>query len=114
MGIPKRVAVAMSGLVFAGSAALAVGAAAPASGQVTVMAPGQLVSRGCGCGGGCGGRQHSRWNSHQRNNFRHHQRVIVINRNNNFSRSANEQFQRQRGQQFNQPRNFRNFEEEED
>jgi hypothetical protein len=92
MRIPKRVAVAVSGLVFAGSAALAVGAAAPASSEVRVVAPGQMVSSGCGgCGGG---RNSNRWHSRQHNHFRHHQRIIVINRNNNFGRSETGQMQR--------------------
>ncbi|MCW2901881.1 MAG: hypothetical protein JWO67_4146 [Streptosporangiaceae bacterium] len=108
MGITKRMAVAVSGLVFAGAAALAVGAAAPASSEVRIMAPGQLVADGC-----CGGRHHNRWHSHHRNHFRTNQRVIVVNRNHNFSRSESENAQQQRGiQRHNQPR--RGFEEEED
>jgi hypothetical protein len=86
-------AVAVSGLVFAGGAALAVGAAAPASAQAVVAAPQQLVADGC-----CG-RHSSRWHQFNRNHFRHHQRVIVINRNNNFSRSNSDQLQRQRQRQ---------------
>ncbi|HEV7935204.1 MAG TPA: hypothetical protein VGP70_23195 [Actinomadura sp.] len=93
MGIPKSMALAVSGLLFAGGAAMAVGAAAPANAQ-TVLAPQQLVADGC-----CGGRNSTRWRQYHHNSWRDHQRVIVINRNHNFSRSANEQFQRQRGQQ---------------
>jgi hypothetical protein len=87
-------AVAVSGLVFAGGAALAVCAATPASAQAVTAAPQQLVSDGC-----CGGRHNSRWNSHHRNHFRHNQRIIVINRNNNFSKSETGQFQRQKQRQ---------------
>jgi hypothetical protein len=88
MGIPKHVAVAVSGLVFAGGAALAVGAAAPASAQAVVAAPRHMVSDGC-----CG-RHSSRWRSHHSNRFLNHQRIIVINRNNNFSKSEADQRQR--------------------
>ncbi|MCW2901879.1 MAG: hypothetical protein JWO67_4144 [Streptosporangiaceae bacterium] len=95
MGIPKCMAVAVSGLVFAGGAALAVGTAAPASAHASAAAPQQLVSDGC-----CGGRSHSRWHRHQRNHVHEHSRVIVLNRNHNFShnlsRAENEQIHRQR------------------
>ena len=88
MGVPKRMAVVVSGLVFAGGAALAIGAASPANAQVPVAAP--QVSTGCG---GCHSSHRFRdWRS---NHFRHHQRVIVINRNNNFGRSGQAQRQRQ-------------------
>ncbi|GAA2072265.1 hypothetical protein [Actinomadura alba] len=88
MVISKYMAVAVSGLVFAGGAALAVGAAAPASAHTVVAAPGQLVSDGC-----CG-RSHRRSHHFNRHHFRHNQRIIVINRNNNFGRS--DQFLRRR------------------
>jgi hypothetical protein len=91
MGVPKRMAVVVSGLVFAGGAALAVGAASPASAQALTAAP--QVSMGCG--GGCGGRNHHHFRQWHSNNFRHHQRVIVINRNHNFGRSESGQAQRE-------------------
>jgi len=111
MGVPKRMAVAVSGLVFAGGAALAVGAAAPASAQAMVAAPQQLVTDGCGCG-----RSHNRWRASHRNHFRHNQRVIVINRNNNFSKSDAGQFQRnQQRRNMNVPgQQMRDFDDEDD
>jgi hypothetical protein len=93
MGITKRMAVAVSGLVFAGGAASAVGAAAPASAQTPVTAPQQMVSSGC-CGGG-----HSRFHRSHRTSWRHNQRIIVINRNNNFSKSGTGQAQHEQQRQ---------------
>jgi hypothetical protein len=84
-------AVAVSGLVFAGAAALAVGAASPAGAQAVTAAP---QWGGGGCGGGCRTRNHHRFSNWHTNHFRHHQRVIVINRNNNFGRSESGQNQR--------------------
>jgi hypothetical protein len=107
MGISKSMAVAVSGLVFAGSAALALGAATPANAQTVTAAPQQLVSDGC-----CGGRRHSRFHHHNRHHFRHNQRVIVINRNNNFSRSENGQFQRNDRQRQNRDRGRGFFDDE--
>ncbi|MCW2901880.1 MAG: hypothetical protein JWO67_4145 [Streptosporangiaceae bacterium] len=94
MGIPKSMAIAVSGLVFAGGAALTVGAATPANAQVRVAAP----QSGCGCGhggGGCHSRNHHHFRSFHHNSHRNHQRVIVINRNHNFSKSDNFQNQRE-------------------
>jgi hypothetical protein len=99
MEMSKSMAVAVSGLVFAGGAALTVGAAGPASAQaVTAAAPQQLVADGC-----CG-RGHHRWHGHHRNHWRQHQRIIVINRNNNFSKSDNDRFHRGKGKE--EDRNF--------
>ena len=115
MGIPKRMAVAMSGLVFTGGAALMIGAAGSASAEATVATPwhGNLVSacghrRGCGCnrgcrcnrGCGCGGNRRA-FHHRSRNTFSHRQKIIVINRNNNISRSG--------VGRFDQPRDFRGF-----
>jgi hypothetical protein len=94
MGIPKSMAVAVSGLVFAGGAALAVAAAAPASAHAVTAAPQQVVSDGC-----CGGRTTSRWHRHQRNHVRDNSRAIVVNRNHNLSRSLDNQFQRNQQRQ---------------
>jgi hypothetical protein len=110
MGIPTHMAVAMSGLVFAGGAALMIGGATSASAEAMAAAP-QLTSaksscghrrgcgcnRGCGCRRGCGGcnRHHARHTN--RHTFRHNQRIIVINRNNNISRSGGGDFGRDRG-----------------
>jgi hypothetical protein len=94
MGIPTRMAVAMSGLVFAGGAALVVGGATSASAQALTATPeqgtqqGVLAGSSCGCGGGCAGYRHG---------GRHSSRVIVINRNNNISRSDDRDFDRHRG-----------------
>ncbi|HEV7935208.1 MAG TPA: hypothetical protein VGP70_23215 [Actinomadura sp.] len=108
MGIPTRVAVAMSGLVFAGGAALVVGGATSASAEALAATPeqgtqqGVLASscgnrRGCGCGSGCGcGGLRHHGNRHV-NHHRSHSEVIVINRNNNISRSGGDDFDRHRG-----------------
>jgi hypothetical protein len=96
MGIPKSMAVAVSGLALLGGAGLSVGAANSASAQTSVIAP-QWGNRGChggGCHRGCCSRNHHRFRNSESNHWRNHERVIVINRNNNFSRSENEQFQR--------------------
>jgi hypothetical protein len=82
MGIPKRMAVAVSGLVFAGGAALAVGTAAPASAQIAAAAPQQLVADGG-----------SRWWRSGHHSSRNHQRIIIINRNSNFSKSDTDRAQ---------------------
>jgi hypothetical protein len=44
MGIPKRVAVGISGLAFAGATALTLGAATPASAQTVTTAPSHGVA----------------------------------------------------------------------
>ncbi|GAA4607530.1 hypothetical protein GCM10023195_28680 [Actinoallomurus liliacearum] len=51
MRIPKRMALGISGLAFAGATALTLGAAAPAGAQTVSGAPQSLVT----CGGGWGG-----------------------------------------------------------
>lgn len=110
MGIPTHMAVAMSGLVFAGGAALMIGGATSASAEAMAAAP-QVTSaksscghrrgcgcnRSCGCSRGCGGcnRHHGRHSN--RHAFHHNQRIIVINRNNNISRSTGGDFGRVRG-----------------
>jgi hypothetical protein len=128
MGIPKSVAVAVSGLVFAGGAALA---AAPASAQAMVAAPQHVISGGAVPGGGGVGPGprpraragvvhrrvvvqrpvfrhhrvchscHNRERFHEFDHFaaREHRRAIILNRNRNFSESDTEQFQRQRERQ---------------
>jgi hypothetical protein len=55
MGIPKRMAVAVSGLVFTGGAALVVALAPAAGAETAVTAPGQAISGGAVLGGGGGG-----------------------------------------------------------
>ncbi|MBC6470378.1 hypothetical protein [Actinomadura alba] len=100
-------AIAMSGLVFAGGAALMIGGATSASAEAMAAAP-QVTSaksscghrrgcgcnRSCGCRRGCGGcnRHHGRHSN--RHTFSHNQRIVVINRNNNISRSGPEIGQR--------------------
>lgn len=57
MRIPKRMALGISGLAFAGATALTLGAAAPAGAQTMSVAPQQaqlLPSCGGGWGGGFG------------------------------------------------------------
>jgi hypothetical protein len=57
MRIPKRMALAVSGLACAGATALTLGAAAPASAQTVSGTPAHTVtlSQFGGCGGGWGG-----------------------------------------------------------
>jgi hypothetical protein len=56
MRIPKRMALAISGLAFAGATALTLGAAAPAGAQTVSSTPQHMSSCwGGGWGGGCGG-----------------------------------------------------------
>lgn len=107
MGIPKRMAIAMSGLVFAGGAALVIGGTTSASAEAMVATPHQVTlaksscghRRGCGCKRGCGcGRSHRGFHN-SRNFHSSNQRIVVINRNNNISRSGN----------FDRPRAFRGF-----
>jgi len=96
MGITKRMAVAVSGLVFTGAAALAVGAADSASAQAPVIAP----QGGCRGGfGGCRGSNRHHFRNLQSHHFRTNERVIVINRNNNFGRSDSGQHMRQQDHQ---------------
>jgi hypothetical protein len=97
MGITKRMAVAVSGLVFTGAAALAVGAADSASAQGPVVAP-QGGCRG-GFSRGCSGSNRHHFRHFQNHHFRTHERVIVINRNNNFGQSDSGQHQRQQERQ---------------
>jgi hypothetical protein len=108
MGIPTHMAVAMSGLVFAGGAALMIGGAASANAEAVAAAPQHVTlvksscghRRGCGCNRGCGcSRGGNRFRGHHsnRNTFAHNQRIIVINRNNNISRSSGGEFGRHRG-----------------
>ncbi|GAA2072278.1 hypothetical protein [Actinomadura alba] len=106
MGIPKSMAVAVSGLTLAGGAALGVMVATPASSasvQTTVAAPQQALT---GCQGGCRGRgcctrssNHNHFRQFRHHHYRNHDRAIIVNRNQNFSRSRNDQFQRQLEQQ---------------
>ncbi|GAB3966030.1 hypothetical protein GCM10029978_030240 [Actinoallomurus acanthiterrae] len=56
MMIPKRMALAISGLAFAGATALTMGAAAPAGAQTVSGAPHAVTHLAtCGWWGGCGG-----------------------------------------------------------
>jgi hypothetical protein len=77
MEIPKRTALAMSGLVFTGMAALTVVAATPASAD---------------------------WRGHHSRNA---QSVHIFNKNFNFSRSDNEQFQHENQRQHHNNNDFR-------
>ncbi|MCO6008945.1 hypothetical protein NE236_28620 [Actinoallomurus purpureus] len=73
MRIPKRMALAVSGLAFAGATALTLGAAAPAGAQTVSSTPQHAISGhfwgGCGggwgwgggWGGGCGGGWDDCW-----------------------------------------------------
>jgi hypothetical protein len=54
MRIPKRMALAVSGLAFAGATALTLGAAAPAGAQTVTGTPAHTATFG-GCWGGFGG-----------------------------------------------------------
>ncbi|MEV0400988.1 hypothetical protein [Actinoallomurus sp. NPDC050550] len=56
MMIPKRMALAISGLAFAGATALTMGAAAPAGAQTVSSTPQHTATLAtCGSWGGCGG-----------------------------------------------------------
>jgi hypothetical protein len=104
MGIPTHMAVAMSGLVFAGGAALMIGGATSASAEAMAATPQHVTlaksscghRRGCGCQRNCGCNRH-REHHRSRNTFAHNQRIIVINRNNNISRSSGGDFGHHRG-----------------
>jgi hypothetical protein len=114
MGIPKHMAVAMSGLVFAGAAALTAGAVTPASADALTGTP-QLVAGGAG-GGGPAPRPRRVVVHRMAAPVRHccnvsrsaeFQRAHVFNRNFNFSRSDSEQAQHQREHQFDNDRDFK-------
>ncbi|MBC6462734.1 hypothetical protein [Actinomadura sp. HBU206391] len=101
-----HMAVAMSGLVFAGGAALMIGGAASASAEAMTATPQHVTPaksscghrRGCGCHRNCGcNNRHHRAHHRSRHNFAHNQRIIVINRNNNISRSTGGDFGHHRG-----------------
>jgi hypothetical protein len=126
MGIPKHMAVAVSGLIFAGGAVLA---AAPAYAQVMAGTPQHSTSGGNVLGGGGGGggggpvvhrrvvvhrpivrerrvrpfcvscRSHENFREFGEFSHREHRRAIIVNRNRNFSESDTDQFQRQRDHQ---------------
>lgn len=83
MRIQKRTAVAVSGLVFGGAAALTVGAAVPAGAATVAAAPPAAVSMSCGRHHRCGGRSF-RSNS---------QRITIVNHNTNISHSSSNQSQ---------------------
>jgi hypothetical protein len=83
--IHKRTAVAMSGLVFGGGAALMVGSAASASAGTVTAVPHVAVS---GVGYGCRRRSCGRGSHHSSS-----QRVTVVNHNTNISHSSSNQFQ---------------------
>jgi hypothetical protein len=109
MGITKRMAVAVSGLMFAGGAALAVSAAGSASAETPVAAPqyGHGGCRSCGRGRGCCSRNNHHFRHSERSHWRNHDRAIVLNRNQNWGRSLIGQHQRQQQkeeQEFEQPR----------
>jgi hypothetical protein len=116
MGIPKHMAVAMSGLVFAGAAALTAGAVTPANAEAISIAPHTVF------GGGGGGPAPRPRVAVRRvvmraparvccgvNRSAEHQRAHVFNRNFNFSRSDSEQAEEQRQHHFNSDRDFRQF-----
>jgi hypothetical protein len=118
MGIPKHMAVAMSGLVFAGAAALTAGAVTPASAEVTSATP-QLVFGGEVARGGGPAPRPARAvrrvvmrapvhvpGFHRSAEF---QKADVHNRNFNFSRSDAEQAQHERQHQFDHDRDFKFF-----
>ena len=113
MGIPKRMAVAMSGFMFAGAAALTVGAVAPASAEAITAAPHLVMG---GAGGGPAPRPRVVVHRVMRapvarrvccgaNRSASAQRASIFNRNFNFSRSNSEQAEAQR--QFDFDRDFR-------
>lgn len=83
MRIHKRTAVAVSGLVFGGAAALMVGSAGSAEAATVTASPHVAVSKAaCRSHRRCRGSRHSS-----------SQKVVVVNHNTNISRSSSNQFQ---------------------